>query len=151
MKLFSLFIVVLVLSACAGSATHKVVSAYQSGDKNLSCEEITAEMVRAQVIIDGVTDDKSGISGADVVDGLLFFPFNMIAKSRNYKQAMDSADRRIERLEELRKEKGCVESNAEIEAKKEDLSAELKKLTDMYKAGDLTKDEFTRAKNKLLN
>lgn len=44
-----------------------------------------------------------------------YFPYNLLKDIVNFQ----SADRRIERLEELRKEKGCVVSNAEIEEKKE--------------------------------
>mgnify|MGYP003304642655 FL=1 len=54
------------------------MSANQAGDRNLSCSELDGEIVRAQVIIDGVNEDKSGISGADWVDGILWFPFNFL-------------------------------------------------------------------------
>ena len=75
MKNLFYIISLLVLFSCAGSATHDVVSAYQSKDRSLTCLEIDKEIVRAQVIIDGVNEDKSGISGADIMDGLLYFPF----------------------------------------------------------------------------
>lgn len=144
------FILTLILVGCAGSAQHKVVSAYSAGDENLSCQDIQGEIIRAQVIIDEVNSDKSGISGADVVDGLLYFPFNLIAKNQNYKNALQAADKRIERLVELQKEKGCQNSVAETEEKKSQISSELKQLREMYDAGDLTKEEFNKAKNKLL-
>ena len=85
MKNLLYIISLLFLFGCAGSATHDVVSAYQSKDRTLTCSEIDKEIVRAQVIIDGVNEDKSGISGADIMDGLLYFPFIMIAKSQNVK------------------------------------------------------------------
>ena len=150
MKNIFYIISLLILFGCAGSATHDVVSAYQSKDSSLTCSEIDKEIVRAQVIIDGVNEDKSGISGADIMDGLLYFPFNMIAKSQNYKNALQAADKRIERLVELQKEKGCQNSVAETEEKKSQISSELKQLKEMYDAGDLTKEEFNKAKNKLL-
>ena len=83
----SLFIIGIIVSSCAGSAQHEVVSANRAGDARLNCKELDAEIVRAQVIIDGVNQDKQGISGADWVDGILWFPFNLIAKSQNYKNA----------------------------------------------------------------
>ena len=141
----------IILASCAGSAQHDVVSAYRAGDESMSCQEIQSEIVRAQVSIDEVNDDKSGISGADVVDGLLWFPFNLIAKSQNYKNALAAADKRIERLTVLQKEKNCQSSVAETQEKKNKISTELKQLKEMYDAGDLTKEEFDKAKNKLLN
>ena len=47
-----------ILAACAGSATHEIVSSNQSGDGALSCIEINNEIVKTQVIIDGVNKDK---------------------------------------------------------------------------------------------
>ena len=142
--------VFIVLAGCAGSAGHKVVSAYKAGDESLSCQAIQGEIIRAQVVIDEVNSDKSGISGADVVDGLLYFPFNLIAKSQNYKNALQAADKRIERLVKLQKEKECQTNSTETNEKKSKISQELKQLRDMYDAGDLTKEEFNAAKNKLL-
>ena len=140
----------IILFGCAGSATHDVVSAYQSKDSTLTCSEIDKEIVLAQVIIDGINEDKSGISGADIMDGLLYFPFNMIAKNQNYKNSLSAADKRIERLENLKIDKDCKETSKEIIKIKTSLSQELKELTKMYKSGDLTKIEFEKAKNKLL-
>ena len=125
-------ILTIVLVGCAGSAQHKVVSAYNAGDENLSCQDIQGEIIRAQVVIDEVNSDKSGISGADVVDGLLYFPFNLIAKSQNYKNALQAADKRIERLVVLQREKDCQTSVTEIEEKKSQISSELKQLKEMY-------------------
>ena len=150
MKNFFYIISLLVLVSCAGSATHDVVSAYQSKDGSLTCSEIDKEIVRAQVIIDGVNEDKLGISGADIMDGLLYFPFNMIAKSQNYKNSLSAADKRIERLENLKKDKNCKETSQEMAKTKSSLTQELKELTKMYKSGDLSKKEYEKAKNKLL-
>ena len=141
----------IVLFGCAGSAQHDVISANRAGDENLTCQQIQAEMVRAQVVIHEVNADKSGISGADVVDGLLWFPFNLIAKQQNYKNALQAADKRIERLYALQKDKDCQTDSAETEQKKSKISAELRQLKEMYEAGDLTKEEYNKAKNKLLN
>ncbi len=150
MKNFFYVISLIILFGCAGSATHDVVSAYQSKDSALTCSEIDKEIVLAQVIIDGINEDKSGISGADIMDGLLYFPFNMIAKNQNYKNSLSAADKRIERLENLKIDKDCKETSREIIKIKTSLSQELKELTKLYKSGDLTKIEFEKAKNKLL-
>ena len=84
------------------------------------------------------------------MDGLLYFPFNMIAKSQNYKNSLSAADKRIERLENLKDDKDCKDTSQEMAKTKSSLSQELKELTKMYKSGDLSKIEFEKAKNKLL-
>ena len=153
-KRFTYISILLLIYGCAGSASHKVVSANQSGDTDLNCKQLDAEIVRAQVIIDGVNQDKNDVSGADWVDGLLWFPFNLIAKSQNYKNATQAADRRIERLENLKEKKNCSrgETNQKaIKARSASIVDELNKLNKMYKAGDITKSEFEKAKKELLN
>ena len=149
LKKLGIYLVCLLLINCAGSATHDVVSAHKAGDTDLTCKELDQEIVRAQVIIDGVEKDKSGMSGADILDGLLWFPFNLIAKSQNYKNSLNSADRRIERVEQLKVDKGCAAETEAIQAKTEDLTQKLLDLNQLYKAGGLTKKEDTKAKKKL--
>tara|TARA_B100000749_G_C18089706_1_gene327154 strand:- start:39 stop:512 length:474 start_codon:yes stop_codon:yes gene_type:complete len=146
----AIYFTCLLLINCAGSAQHDVVSAHKAGDMDMTCKELDSEIVRAQVIIDGVEKDKSGMSGADILDGLLWFPFNLIAKSQNYKNALNSADRRIERVEKLKVDKGCESRSEEIKAKTEDLTQQLLNLNQLYKDGGLTKSEYTKAKRKLL-
>ena len=150
LKKLGIYLVCLLLINCAGSATHDVVSAHKAGDTDLTCKELDQEIVRAQVIIDGVEKDKSGMSGADILDGLLWFPFNLIAKSQNYKNSLNSADRRIERVEQLKVDKGCAAETEAIQAKTEDLTQKLLDLNQLYKDGGLTKKEYTKAKKKLL-
>lgn len=152
-KILSLFFIAILLNGCAGSAQHEVVSANRSGDRDLTCKQLDAEIVRAQVIIDGVNQDKNDVSGADWVDGLLWFPFNLIAKQQNYKNSLQAADRRIENLERIKEKKNCdrgAANKAAIKAKSSGIVSELNKLTEMYKAGDLTKNEYEKAKKELL-
>ena len=66
------------------------------------------------------------------MDGLLYFPFNMIAKSQNYKNSLSAADKRIERLEN--DDKDCKDTSQEMAKIKSSLSQELKELTKMYKS-----------------
>ena len=150
-NLLSLFIIGIIVASCAGSAQHEVVSANRAGDARLDCKELDAEIVRAQVIIDGVNQDKQGISGADWVDGILWFPFNLIAKNQNYKNATQAADRRIATLQNYKDKKGCDSNTKQIKAKTASIVEELNELNAMYKAGDITKSEFEAAKRNLLN
>ena len=103
--LFSLIIVL--AGGCAGSASHKVMTSHEQNDVNLDCTGIDTEISRAQDVIDGVNADKDDINGADIIDAVLWFPFNLIAKSSNYEQALKAADQRIETLTSLKVEKGC--------------------------------------------
>ncbi len=149
-NILSLLLISVLVVSCAGSAQHEVVSANKAGDARLSCSELDAEIVRAQVIIDGVSQDKQGISGADWVDGLLWFPFNLIAKNQNYKNATQAADRRIETLQNYKEKKNCDSNQQAISEKSANIVSELNQLSEMYKAGDITKDEFEAAKRNLL-
>jgi len=106
-KLITTALVGMVISGCAGSANHKIMTSYEASDTELSCSEIDAEVNKAQDVIDAVNKDKSDVSGADVIDGILWFPFNLIAKSANYNKALEAADKRMARLTELKREKGC--------------------------------------------
>lgn len=90
------------ISGCAGSATHDVVSSYQATDESLTCREIQTEMTKAQMVIDGVNKDKEDWTAADITDGILWFPFNLIAKDSNYSEALEAGDKRIARLTALR-------------------------------------------------
>lgn len=153
-KILSYFFTLIMITNCAGSANHKVVSASQAGDRDMSCKQLDAEIVKAQVIIDGVNQDKNDVSGADWVDGILWFPFNLIAKQQNYKNAIQAADRRIENLENIKDKKNCdsgQKNQAQIKEKSANIVSQLNKLTDMYKSGDLTKEEYEKAKKDILN
>lgn len=145
-----LAVIPLALIGCAGSATHKVVTSNEGTDSSLSCETIDAEITRTQVIIDGVNEDKADISGADMVDGILWFPFNLIAKHENYKNALDAADKRIGRLNEIKKEKNCLRSAQSSDQKVAGVTSELRELNNLYKDGALTESEYQEAKKKLL-
>ena len=157
MRLFLLIVSVVLpvlihITGCAGSATHKVVSANQYGDIDLSCKEIESELIKAQVIIDDVDKDKEDMTGADVVDGILWFPFNLIAKSENYRDAIDAADQRIARLNKLKKEKNCRDQDKEkTTVSIQYLSENLRELANLHKDGILTDQEYMDAKRKILD
>ena len=150
-KFISFLTITLLLTGCAGSASHKVLAVHQANDDDLSCKQLDTEIVKSQVIIDAVNDDKDDLSGADIIDGLLWFPFNLIAKSGNYKKALEAAGDRIGSLQDLKKSQKCNEtSQAEYDAATSLLSQELVNLSKLHKDGSLTDDEYQKAKRKLL-
>ncbi len=139
------------LTACAGSASHKVVVTDQVQDHNLTCRQINDEVARSQAIINGVNDDKNDVSGADVMDGILYFPFNLIAKNSNYNNALTAANQRIISLKALKQEKNCpVEKEGEVIAGNSDLEFKINSLNKMYQDKLITEEEYKLAKLKLL-
>ena len=108
-RIVAMAILSVFLYGCAGSTSrHKIVEHHQPGDEALSCTGIETEIEKTQAIIDGVNQDKEDIDTADVVDVILYFPFNLIAKDRNYSQSLKASNARLERLNELREEKNCT-------------------------------------------
>ncbi len=139
------------IAGCAGSAQHEILTANKAGDDRLTCNRLDSEIVKAQVVIDGVKKDKSDVSGKDVIDGVLWFPFNLIAKNSNYKNSLEAADRRIEKLYARKKDKGCSDTTEAVKKKTGDMLGQIKELNALYKNGALTKEEYVSAKQKLLD
>lgn len=139
------------IAGCAGSASHKVVRNDPVADSALSCQQADAEIARAQSIINAVNDDKADVSGADVMDGLLWFPFNLIAKNSNYDNALNAANQRIVMMKQLKQEKQCKELTvAEQESKQQTLDTKIRELNQLYKDGLLTEEEYKAQKQKAL-
>ncbi|MCV6589190.1 MAG: SHOCT domain-containing protein [Marinobacterium sp.] len=148
-KAFTYAATIVLLSGCAGSANHDILVSHQAQDSHLGCKQINDEMVRTQVVIDGVNADKADVSGADVVDGLLWFPFNLIAKNNNYNSAMEAAGKRMARLTELQDEKNCAASSTHNDTYRS-MSKRLQELQQLYKDGIISAAEYTEAKRKAM-
>lgn len=139
----------LLLAGCAGSANHQVVKTNQVADQNLTCQQADNEIARCQAIINGVNDDKSDVSGADVMDGILWFPFNLIAKNANYSNALKAADERIISLQKLKQEKNCVDDGAQ-EASAKALQSKIAEIDQMYEDKLISEEEYKELKLKAL-
>ena len=98
---------VLLLTGCAGSAAHDVMDAYQKEDDSRTCRQLQDESHKARQVIAAVNKDRDDINAADAVDAVIWFPFNLIAKSSNYQNALAAAEKRLLRLEKIKKKKGC--------------------------------------------
>lgn len=147
-QIVSLAACAIFLQGCAGSANHEVVTAYHASDEVMSCEQLTAEQVRVQAIINQVNTDKDDVSGADVVDGILWFPFNLIAKNINYSDALNAANARIARIDGLRRDKNCSQEQY-VEAEK-NLEGRLQELSELYEKELITEAEYKEARQKVL-
>lgn len=151
-KLITTVTVLLVISGCAGSASHKVVASNPAVDNKMSCPEADAEITRAQAIITGVNEDKADVSGADVMDGILWFPFNLIAKESNYDNALNAANQRILAMKQLKTDRKCPDQSPAVERiAQQDLTKRIKELNQLYKDGILTEDEYKKQKERMLN
>ena len=137
-----------VLQGCAGSANHEVMTAYNASDETLSCDQLTHEQARAQTVIDQVNKDKSDVSGADIVDGILWFPFNLIAKNMNYDDALQAANARIARLDSLRDRNNC--SDEQLAEAEQDMATKLQELKDLHEKDLISEDEYKEARKKVL-
>ena len=151
MKNLLIILTLVSFSGCAGSATHKVVTSNTATDNDLACEELKQEIIMAQAIIDGVNKDKEDVSGADVIDGVLYFPFNLVAKHENYNSALEAADRRIATCRRLQKEKGCEENIAMTSEISSDLANRMSALKDLHKRGLIDDKEYERSRVELLD
>ena len=140
---------VLTLGGCAGSADHEVVSAYSASDEVMNCEQLTAEQVRVQAIINAVNQDKDDVTGKDMLDGLLWFPFNLIAKNSNYNSAINAANTRLMRIDSLRQEKTCSEDQL-VEAEKS-LELRLQELKSLREKDLITEEEYNQSRKKALS
>lgn len=136
------------LAGCAGSANHEVVTAYNATDDALNCQQLTAEQVRVQAIINAVNQDKDDVTGKDMLDGLLWFPFNLIAKNNNYNSALNAANTRLTRIDSLRKDKACKEEQLVAAEKK--LEERLQELKDLHEKGLITEDEYNTSRKAVL-
>lgn len=153
-RYFTVAFLTAVLYGCANSASHKVVKTEKIGDTALSCSELRTEKRKAQIIINGIEQDKADMTGADLVDGLLWFPFNVIAKQANYSSATDAAEDRISYLTSLEIEQGC-KSGAGSRDKEDDLdraaTRQLRQINELYKERVLTRDEYLQKRANILS
>lgn len=152
-KVASVALSVSIIYGCANSASHRVVKTEKIGDEALSCSELRTEKRKAQIIISGVEQDKADMTGADLVDGILWFPFNVIAKQSNYASATKAAEDRIDYLSSVEMEKGCKAGKyADREGESDAVATrQIRQLNGLYKEGVLTKEEYLQKRAAILS
>lgn len=143
------FAAFVMLGGCAGSANHEVVAAYNASDELMNCQQLTAEQVRVQAIVNAVNQDKNDVTGKDMLDGLMWFPFNLIAKDSNYKSSLNAANARLTRIDSLRKDKSCSEEQL-AEASK-GLEAKLEELKSLRDKDLITEEEYNQSRKDALS
>ena len=144
-----LSISIILLNTCAKPT---VVNIVLPGDNELDCEQLENAVTESQKIKREAEYAKEG-TGGNVTRLILFWP--AWAKTlHNADVAIRAADDRIYHLFNIMKKKRC-DGTGKIEAQitKTEISIteQLKELKEMYKSGYLTKEEYKKAKKKILD
>ena len=147
-----LIVSVILLYACAKPT---VVNVVLPGDEELNCEQLEDAVAESQKIKREAEYAKEG-TGGNITRVMLFWP--AWAKTlHNADVAVRAADDRIFHLFKIMKKKSCTNVDKieaqilNIENKKITITQQLKELKEMYKSGDLTKEEYKKAKKKILD
>ena len=150
-KILLLFISLAFLSSCAKP---KVVEVTMPSDKDLNCEELENAVAEAINFKRKAEFVKTG-TGGNTARVMLFWP--AWAKTlHNADVAIMAAEDRSYHLIKLMKKKNCKGVdvvNAQItkaSAYENSVASQLKELKEMHKDGDLTQEEYSKAKKKVL-
>ena len=151
-RILVLIVSVILLYACAKPT---VVNVVLPGDEELNCEQLEDAVAESQKIKREAEYAKEG-TGGNITRVMLFWP--AWAKTlHNADVAVRAADDRIFHLFKIMKKKSCTNIDKieaqilNIENTKITITQQLKELKEMYKSGDLTKEEYKKAKNKILD
>ena len=151
-RILVLIVSVILLYACAKPT---VVNVVLPGDEELNCEQLEDAVAESQKIKREAEYSKEG-TGGNITRVMLFWP--AWAKTlHNADVAIRAADDRIFHLFKIMKKKSCTNIDKieaqilNIENTKITITQQLKELKEMYKSGDLTKEEYGKAKSKILD
>ena len=131
-----------------------MVNVKQSNDYNLDCKGLEISVEEAQKFKKDANYAKSG-TGGNVSRLLLFWPA-WAQSLHNADKAIVAADNRIYHLKKIMKNKNCKNikalnaSTGENNLSSQDVAGQLRALRDLKESGDLTEDEFQKAKEKIL-
>lgn len=154
MKSFKIFLLILIfLYSCAKPT---VLNVKLDGDEKLNCEQLENAIAESQKIKNEAEFAKEG-TGGNVARLVLFWPA-WAQTLHNADIAIRAADDRIYHLFSIMKKKNC--KNVDIINQKittainptaNDITTQLKELKKMYDEGSLTKEEYNKAKQKVLD
>ena len=142
---------IILLDACAKPT---VVNVVLPGDEELNCEQLENAVAESQKIKRDAEYAKEG-TGGNVARVMLFWP--AWAKTlHNADVAIMAANDRIYHLFNIMKKKSCstvdkIEAQITNTTTSISITGQLKELKEMYKSGYLTKEEYKKAKKKILD
>jgi len=152
LEIFILGTIIILLNSCAKPTVVNVVVA---GDEKLNCKQLENEIAETQKIKRDAEYAKEG-TGGNVTRLMLFWPA-WAQTLHNADVAIQAANDRNYHLINIMKKKNCegVDNiNAQINKSlpsTNNVVEQLKELKEMYKYGDLTKEEYEKAKKKILD
>ena len=142
----------LIFSILLSCATPQVVNVKNPTDINKNCEQLEDLVAETQKFKRDALFEKEN-TGGNMARMILFWPA-MATTFHNSDKAIRAANDRTFHLLKIMKKKNCKNIdlvNSEIlKNSTQTIVGELKMLKDLYKSGDLTKEEFTKAKKKVL-
>jgi len=143
LSLFTLFI------SCA---TPEVVDVENPLDQKKNCDELEIAVAEAQKFKRDALYEKEN-TGGNMARFILFWPA-MATSYHNADKAIKAANERTYHLLKIMKKKNCDNVdlvNSEIlRNSTETVAGQLNLLREMFKSGDLTREEFSKAKQKVL-
>ncbi len=149
MKALSSLLVFLLVLSCASP---KVVEIKSPLDEKKTCDELENSVAEAQKFKRDALYEKNN-TGGNMARMMLFWPA-MATSFHNSDKAIRAANDRTYHLLKIMKKKNCENVdlvNSEIlRNSTETIAGQLNLLKEMYKSGDLTKEEFSKAKKKVL-
>ena len=149
MKALSSLLVFLLVLSCA---TPTVVEIKNPLDEQKTCDELETSVAEAQKFKRDALFEKNN-TGGNMARMMLFWPA-MATTFHNSDKAIRAANDRTYHLLKIMKKKNCKNVdlvNSEIlRNSTETIAGQLNLLQEMYKSGDLTKEEFSKAKKKVL-
>jgi len=144
-------IILVLLNMCAKPT---VVNVVVPGDEELNCKQLENAVAETQKIKKDAEYAKEG-TGGNVARMMLFWPA-WAQTLHNADIAIQAANDRNFHLINIMKKKNCkgVDNiNAQINKSStstDNVAGQLKILKEMYDSGDLTQEEYTKAKRKVL-
>tara|TARA_B100000029_G_scaffold473521_1_gene514994 strand:+ start:2980 stop:3438 length:459 start_codon:yes stop_codon:yes gene_type:complete len=151
MKIFLNLLLLVLLYSCAKPT---VVDVVMSGDEKLNCEELKEGYKETRRFKQEAENAKQVDTGGNVTRTVLFWPA-LVKTIHNADIAIRAANDRAYHLVGIMKNKNCKEADKlYTELSKTDtikISYEIQRLHKLYKRGALTEEEFTKAKQKVLD
>ena len=147
-----IIILLFFLSSCAKPTLIEIV---QENDEKLNCDELKDEIAEAQKIKEEAEYSKE--TGGNMARLLLFWPA-WAASLHNADEAVLAANNRKFHLIKLMKRKNCKDSEKfkasikdnQLSGNVSNIADQLKLLKELYETGDLTEEEYSKAKKKIL-
>ena len=133
-------------------ATPEVVVVKDPLDEKKNCNELENSVAKTQKFKRDALYEKEN-TGGNMARMILFWPA-MATTFHNADKAIKAANDRTYHLLKIMRDKNCKNVdlvNSEIiKSSTQTITGQLSILREMYKSGDLTKEEFNKAKKKVL-